>query len=779
MAPKRATYVAGAVLIAAAAFVFIFFIRPGKPDFARLRGGRDFSVILVTVDTLRADKIGCYGFPRVKTPTMDAFAAAGVRFEDCIAQVPLTLPSHTTILTGTLPIYHGVRDNGGFVVPSELVTMAEAFKTKGYATAAFVAAYVLDSKWGLDQGFDTYFDKFDLSRFEKISLGEVQRPANEVVDEAIGWLDKNKDRKFFAWIHLYDPHTPYAPPEPFSSEYAQNPYLGEIAFTDSQLARLKDFIDTNGLGDDLFLVLAADHGESLGEHQEQTHGFFVYQAALHVPLIVVTPFPRLQGVTSGETVGLVDIMPTVCEMAGIAIPAEVQGRSLVPSFFRPGAGPGGLAYAETFYPRYHYGWSDLRSVQDGRFKLILAPVPELYDLDRDPGEEKNLVYLEKDVFEDLSARAEALMEDAGQNALEVDMGKVDEETREKLAALGYVGSFTDSSKLQGARLADPKDKIGVFNALSRARESGLGGDPEEAIRTIQAIIAEDPTIADAHFSLGNVLNKARRFEEAVEAFQRSLELKPDDSFAVINVATSYQALGRFDEAEAFVLDHMAKGFEDSQLYFLLGNLRVRRNDPEKAIPYFEKCLELNPRSASAHNGLAAVYLNREAEGDLARAEEQLGAAAAINPTLMSLRYNEAQLREKQGRLDEAADLYRQELEDAPKTYKALYNLSRVYRLMGREDDELETLKRTIEVEPEFPLAYFYLARIHLRRGVNYEEAVALVEKGIELRPAPSDLPLGYFLLADLYNRLGDEARSAEYARKGQAAAEAAKARAKG
>ena len=224
---------------------------------------------------------------------------------------------------------------------------------------------------------------------------------------------------------------------------------------------------------------------------------------------------------------------------------------------------------------------------------------------------------------------------------------------------------------------------------------------------------------------------------------------------------------------------MAKGFEDSQLYFLLGNLKVHRNDTEKAIPYFEKCLELNPRSASAHNGLAAVYLNRDADGDLARAEEHLSAAAAINPKLLSLRYNEAQLRERQGRLAEAADLYRQELEDAPKTYKALYNLSRVYRLMGREDDELETLKRTIEVEPEFPLAYFYIARIHLRRSVDYEEAVALVEKGIELRPAPSDLPLGYFLLADLYNRLGDEARSAEYARKGQAAAEAAKTRAKG
>lgn len=769
---KIFVFVAAAFAVGAGLLAFLL-LRPRTPNFGRLRGDKDWNVILITVDTLRADKVGCYGNANVATPTMDAFAARGIRYENCISQTPLTLPSHTTIMTGTLPIFHGVRDNGGFVVPAELETMAEVFKAKGYDTAAFVAAYVLDSKWGLNQGFDTYFDKFDLSRFEKISLAEVQRPANEVIDEALGWLEKKKNGKFFAWIHLYDPHTPYAPPEPFRSEYPHNPYLGEIAYTDTQLARLWDFLDRNGLRDNLLLVFAADHGESLGEHQETTHGFFVYQAALHVPLIIATPFPELQGRTSSETVGLVDIMPTVCDMAGIPVPAEVQGKSLVPSFFRPGAAADRLAYSETFYPRYHYGWSDLRSVQDGRFKLIIAPVPELYDLGKDPGEEKNLVYLEKEVFEDLSARAEALMREAGQNALEVDLGKVDEETREKLAALGYIGSFTDSSKLQGKKLADPKDKIRVFNELSGARESGLAGDPEEAIRAISTIIAEDPTIADAYFSLGNVLHRARRFEQAAEAFKKSLELKPDDSFAVLNIANSYQAMGRFDEAEKFVLDYIARGFEDSQLYFLLGNLKVHHNEPEKAIPYFEKCLEVNPRSASAHNALAAVYLNRDASGDLARAEDHLNSASAINPTLMSVRYNMAQLREKQNRLAEAADLYLREIEDAPKAYKALYNLSRVYRLMGREDEEFDALQKTIETEPEFPIAYFYLARIHIRRGQNFEEAIALTKKGIEFKPAPADLPLGYFLLADLYNRLGDNIRSEEYARKGQAATAAA------
>jgi tetratricopeptide (TPR) repeat protein len=251
---------------------------------------------------------------------------------------------------------------------------------------------------------------------------------------------------------------------------------------------------------------------------------------------------------------------------------------------------------------------------------------------------------------------------------------------------------------------------------------------------------------------------------------------PDNSFAVINIANAYLARGRQDEAERFVLDYLARGFEDSQLYLLLGNLRVRQNDPGGGIAYFEKCLAGNPRSASAHNALAVVYLNRDASGDQARAEEHLSAASAILPTLQSLRYNTAQLREKQGRLAEAAELYLQEIEDSPRSYKALYNLSRVYRLMGREDEEYDALRKTIEAEPEFPIAYFYLARILLRRGRDVEEAIALVKKGIELRPARSELPLGYFLLADLYNRLGDNALSREYARKGQEATAAAAAK---
>ena len=761
---KRSVFVIGGVLLAASAAVYVLFIA-GPPTFARLRQGRDFNVIVITLDTTRADRLPSYGCKDLETPTLDAFAARGVRFENCYAQTPLTLPSHTTLMTGTLPLFHGIRDNGGFFVPQGLKTMAELFKDKGYETGAFIAAYVLDSKWGLNQGFDTYFDKFDLSKFKRISLGTVQRPANEILDQAVPWLEERKDKKFFAWLHLYDPHSPYEPPPPYDKLYADHPYLGEIAFADSQLARLWQFLESNDLLKKTFIVFAGDHGESLGEHEEQSHGFFVYQAAIHVPLIIVTPFPKLQGVISPEVTGLVDVLPTVCDMAGLPVPAEVQGQSLLPTFFGRRRKNTPLAYSETYYPRFHYGWSDLKTVQDGRYKLILAPVPELYDVVADPGEKKNLVYLEKKVYESLNAKAEAFISRASRNAYETDYSKVDEETREKLSALGYVGSFADPAKLKGKKLANPKEKITVFNQLSQAREMGLNDKPDEAIRIIQGIIASDPDITDAYFAVGNILFQEQKYKEAIDSFKQVLGRKPDDSFAAINIALSYEGMGDFAEAEKFLLGYIEKGFTDSQFYFMLGNMNFMQKKYDRAIPYFEKCLSSNGESAGSYNVLAAIYIVKD---DIERAEQNLSQALRINPRLSNVHYNRAQIAEKRGRTAEAEAEYLTELEISPKHFKSIYNLARIYRQSGDTARELDLLNKCLEIDARFPLTYFYLARIYLNRGERYREAIDLVQKGLELKPEKSELPLGYFLLADLYNRVGDDARSQEYAEKGRA-----------
>lgn len=760
---KKISLLAGAAVVVAAALAFFFFL-PRRGSFASFRENRDYNVILITVDTLRADRLHCYGFPRIQTPTVDLFASRGVKFEHCISQTPLTLPSHTSLLTGTLPFFHGVRDNGGFVVPADLVTLAEVFKEKGYATSAFVGAYVLDSKWGLNQGFDYYFDKFDLSKFEKISLGTVQRPGNEVMDEALKWLGQHRDSKFFTWIHLYDPHTPYEPPPPFDTQYPKNPYLGEIAFADAQLGRLWQFLEDSNLVENSFLVFASDHGESLGQHQEATHGFFVYQETVHVPLIFVTPFKKFQGLSTSQVASLIDVMPTILDMAGFARPAEVQGVSLVPLFFHPARTSESYAYSETFYPRYHYGWSELKSFQDRQHKLIIAPEPELYDLRAEEAEENNLAPTEKKILARLDREAEAYIKKFSENARELDVRKIDEETREKLAALGYIGSFTDSSKLEGKTLANPREKIVVFNELSRAREMGMSGNPEEAIKIIQSIIATDPEINDAYFALGNIYFKEGRFKDAIASFEQSLERKPDDTFTVINIANSFQRMGRPEEGEKFIIDYLKKGFSDPQLYYLLGTLTYVQKKYDEAIKYYDECLSYNAESVASHNALAAIYLVKE---DLVKAEDHINQALAINPELTNLQYNRAQLLEKQGRIEEAVQAYRLELEHSPKHFKASYNLSRLYRTLGRIDEEEKYLNLTIENNPEFPLSYFYLARIYLNRGENLEEAVRLVKKGIDLHPDPKELPLGYFLLADLYNRLGNDALSSEYARKGQ------------
>jgi arylsulfatase A-like enzyme/predicted Zn-dependent protease len=750
-----------AVLVALAAGVFL--INPfGGDEFSRFQS-EDMNYILVTVDTLRVDRIATYGCSDVETPTIDLFARRGVKFTRCIAQTPLTLPSHTSIMTGTFPTFHGVRDNGGFLVPQEIQTLAEKFKGRGFETAAFVASYVLDSKWGLDQGFDHYFDRFDLSKYKTISLGNIQRRADEVLDQALGWLDGHKEKRHFVWIHLYDPHTPYDPPSPYKERYGSRPYLGEIAYTDSQLARLWDFLERNQLADNTVLVFASDHGESLGEHQESTHGFFIYQEGVHVPLIFVSPVEEFQGHIRGDVVRLVDIMPTMLDMAGIDIPPDVQGISLL-SAFKGRELPSGFAYSETYYPRFHYGWSELSSIQEGRFKLIIAPELELYDLTADPEEQTNLVQSLPQETRRLMSLAESFIEESGRNAYQLDYRHMDEEARQKLAALGYIGSFTDSSSLQGRRMGDPKEKIVIFNRLSEAREMGLKGDYTQGIALVDEIIAEDPDVIDAYFTKGNLYFKAGDFDKSLEAFFQALEKKPDNAFTIINVANSYIMKGDFNEAEKFLLSIKNTVPPDSQINLILGNINYAQKEYDQAEEYYRECIRLNESSASAFCALGGIMVIKK---NLDEAERLLEQAEEFNPQLRNLQYNFAQLHEERGEMSAAERAYLLELENIPHNFRASFNLARLYRLQSDVTREEEYLKVTMDNNPNFPLSYFYLGRIYLNRGENYPDAIRLVEKGIELKPDEKELPLGYFLLADLYNRMGNSTKSLEYARKGR------------
>src|SRR6266566_3718768 len=336
----------------------------------------DTNIVVITIDTLRPDHLGCYGYKQIRTPNIDALAADGIRFERAYTPVPVTLPSHTVIFTGTYPLYSGMHDFSGNKLNVTQPTLASVLKKHGYVTGAVVASAVLDSRFGLNRGFDFYYDHFDFNRLQEANIDEMERPGNVVADVTLDWLSKNHQKKFFLWMHLYDPHYPYRPPAPYSEEYKDRPYDGEIAFADAQVGRLIEFLKDKGLYRNTLIILSGDHGESLGEHGEKTHGFFIYNATLHVPLIIHLP-GGVHARTVANLVNLADLMPTALAALNIQIPAQVQGHSLLPLISPKKEESSRSLYAETFLPRLHFNWSELRGLETETYHFIDAPKPEL------------------------------------------------------------------------------------------------------------------------------------------------------------------------------------------------------------------------------------------------------------------------------------------------------------------------------------------------------------------------------------------------------------------
>ncbi len=759
---------------------------PGASPGARLdelRGDRKLNVLLVTLDTTRADRLGVYGFDEVDTPVIDGLAARGVTFMRAYASTPLTLPSHTSLFTGTHPPYHGVRDNGAHIAPEGLQTLAESFQQAGYRTGAFVGAFVLDSRWGLAQGFDRYFDEFELPRQRMISLSTVQRSGSEVVDTALAWAREDDTTPFFMWVHLYDPHTPYDPPEPFRSRYADQPYVGEIAWTDSVVGRLTSWLDDSGRSDDTYVVVAADHGESLGEHGENEHGLLLYESAIRVPLIIATPFDEPQGIQRQELVSLIDVMPTVLELTGLEVPEEVHGRSLVPLFTNDAeveGRPDERVYAETFYPRLHFGWSELQAILEPTHKLIISSEPELYDLLQDPEEQENLAPQRAATAEALRREAEELVAQFEENANPANTVTLDQETLQRLAALGYIGGYSADADDPEVKRANPRDKIEIYNDLLRARSLTLRNEPAEAEVLLRGVIVEDPGVVDAHQSLGNLLVEQLRYDEAIEVFETALSMRPEDAALVLLLATTQRQAGRLDEAEKVLLDFIDVLEPDARLYISLGRIKQATRSYTEAATYFNEALRLSedaPASnimAGAHVGLGAVLL---ASGRLSLAEEHLNLALGFNDSLADLHFQRALLFQAREQPDEAIGAYRRELESSPRNGRAAFNLSVIYRNRGDLVEEERYLRLALEINPQFAGGRLFLARIYLLKNERLDEAVSLVEgalerlesstaRGVPQEVTRQDQVLGHLLLADIYNRLGRNELSNQHARLG-------------
>jgi arylsulfatase A-like enzyme/Flp pilus assembly protein TadD len=741
--------------------------RPPRTDEdarARLAGLRpapsDLNVVVITLDTTRADRLGCYGFRPAETPHIDALADEGVLFEHATATVPLTFPSHSSIFTGLVPPHHGVRDNGGFFLDDRSVTLAERLEHAGWTTGAFIGAWVLESRWGLAQGFDEYSDRFQLSKYKVVSLGTVQKRGDEVMDDALRWMEGAREKKFFAWVHLYDPHAPYDPPEPFASRFARQPYLGEIAYTDQVVGRLTAWLRERGLMERTVIVLTADHGESLGDHGENAHAYFIYGATTHVPLIVRTPWGR-HG-RSAAQVSSVDIMPTVLDLVGLPPQPGIDGRSLARAVLDPAAKLGHVAYSESYFPRYHFGWQHLRSLRDGRYAYIDAPEPELYDLAADPGESRNIFKAYSQRAEDLRVKLEALAEAPEDSA--PARQTMDPETLQRLAALGYVGNVIDVDP--NAVLPDPKAKLKLFQAMGAAKDLAQDQRYEEAVAKMREVVAEDPKIIDAHLTMGNWLVRLKRGEEAAAAFKQALALKPDDDIALGNLARVYLARGRekdaLDALEVFKTA-LRLNPKSPQSWYQLATIYLDLGHYDDAEATFKEALAANPKMGASYNGLGVIAFARGRVDEAARLIEK---GLALEPRLRTAEYNLGRLAEARGEAARAETLYRSELATYPDNGRARFNLAQVLRARGDRQGYLAQLRAGVEQAPDFGACYWYLAREELGAG-RLDEAADLARRGLEAQPVSEVAPLGHYVLADVYNRQGQAAKAQEEVGKAQ------------
>jgi choline-sulfatase len=721
----------------------------------------DLNVLVITLDTTRWDRLGAYGDRGASTPNLDRLASEGVLFEQAIASVPLTLPSHSTMFTGLLPPRHGVRDNGGYVLDPSHTTLATVLKTGGWQTGAFVGAYVLDSKWGLNQGFDTYIDRFDIAKYKSTSLGDVARRGNEVIDNAMPWLDAHAQGRFFAWLHFYDAHSPYDPPEPFKSRFQDRPYAGEIAFVDYQIGRVLQWLDTRNLTDRTVIVAIGDHGESLTEHGEGTHGLFIYESTTRVPFIVRAPYAAMRGRRVASAVRSEDLMPTVLDLVGRRGPDGLQGTSLAPLMTGASADLNLDAYSESLYPRNHFGWSDLKALRSGRFKYIETTRPELYDLERDPGEKQN-VYDERRQLADRMAAELARL--AAEQSAGAGPSAVDPEARERLAALGYIGSFTHTPRKAGEKLPDPKDKIEIFNLMTSALETSGRSDPDATIVRMKQVLAQDPNILDAWVRLGNEYYRRGEYSTALAQYKRALALNPESDLATINLANAYRALGDDEAAIVGYERYLEKDPKNAWVRYQLGELYVDRGDLNKAQSAFEQALSDDTRVASARNALGVVAFKR---GDLAKAEEQIRAALAQKPDVRLAHFNLALIAEQRGQRQTAVDEYQKEIDSQPNAFKAAFNLGKLYEQMGNRGAQEAAFRKAIELNPRFAEGHFYLAKLYLDEGREFDEAIVLAKRGLEVGPDSAFAPLGHYVLADIYSRRGMVAASQQEAQRGR------------
>jgi arylsulfatase A-like enzyme/Tfp pilus assembly protein PilF len=709
------------------------------------------NVVLFTVDTTRPDHLSAYGYSKVRTPSLDSLAEKGILFRECVSAAPLTLPSHSSIMTGTYPTYHGVRINGNTALSAENLTLAEAFSAQGYETSAFIGAFVLDGRWGLNQGFGHYDDRFDLKKYKKLDLGLVQRPANEIIDAAIAWLSPQKDKPFFAWLHLYDPHTPYSPPEPYRTEYGSRGivglYDGEIAFMDEQIGRFLVWLAENGLQEETIVAVIGDHGEGLGEHGEMTHGYFIYDYAVRVPFILSVPNKELSGIQIASQVRTIDLYPTLLQAAGIEIPKQVQGVSLWP-MIGAGGGQDFFAYSESMTPSMQYGWSPLLSLRTADYKLIDAPRAEFYSLRDDPQEEKDIFGSKRQMAEDYEKKLKRIVAETSEGAPAASAANLDSETIERLAALGYIGAAVKTkSGASASALVDPKDRLDVHEAIQKAGELNNDDQYQESATVLEEILQKDPANPQARLLLASNYVELKRPEEATTLLESLLDEDPKNVRALVTLANIYQDHGKPDEAIRLCKSVLEVDDRNTQALAMLGQAYMEMKQFEEALPWLEKAVEIQPKMTQnqLNRAVCLIGLKRFEEGS-----EALQAIIAENPKFPMAYFHLGLLYEERGMFSEAVREYEKEIANYSNSFQARFNLGRLELRMGDHNAYMEQMRKVVSIAPKNPAGYLFLARGLLQERGDTNEILNLTEQGLSLARSSEYKAMGYFLLADVY-----------------------------
>jgi arylsulfatase A-like enzyme/tetratricopeptide (TPR) repeat protein len=666
--------------LALGVLVLFLITRPGR-DSVKLpgAGGPSYNILLITLDTTRADHLGCYGYASAKTPNLDRLAGEGIRFARVYCPAPLTLPSHASIMTGLYPVAHGVRNNG-HDLPSGIRTLAEILKGRSYSTAAFVSSFSVDSRFGLDRGFDVYDDTF---RSElPFKTQNAERRAEETFSKFSRWLENNGKSRFFGWVHYFDPHLPYDPPSPYKEEFKGNPYDGEIAYMDRYVGAVLERLKELGILERTIIVVAGDHGEGLGDKVETGHGIFLYEETLKVPLIFHNPaiFPRSQVIES--QVRLIDIAPTILEIIGLKNEAAgMTGQSLV-ALLQGKSGKDLDSLVETFYPRENFGWSELVGLVSGRWKYIQSPRPELYDVKNDPGERENLlafsagkaVEMKKKLEQDLlgsSIGGRSAGEPAG----------VRPEDQERLRSLGYV-NFAPSGR--GPALPDPKEKIPLLRLIQQAQVHEL----------------ED------------------NFAEAEKVYLKVLEDVPDSPAGYVNLALAQARQKKFDQAIETLNEGIARIPESEILLVRLGHTQLVTGRSREAFATMNKVLGSNPRNVDALTVCAGIL---DTEGRKEEARAYYDRALAVEPESRFLRMSYAGNLASGGRLREAIEVYKKLIDDFPEEQAFYQYIGIAHSYLGEYDQAILFLERALAIQPT-PTGYFNLALAYDKSG-KFREAV--------------------------------------------------------